>query len=265
MLRSALKLRGYHIEATDGDVGKVRDVYFDDALWRVRYLVVDVGSWLAERDVLLSPVALGMPDWERNWIPVNLSKDAIEKSPPAATDMPVSRQLESDLAEYFAWPTYWALTPMSTPAIAGANVAAVTDRTGMPAASGGEMTSEQDPHLRSMQVVSGYHIKASDGEIGHVEDFLIDDIDWVIRYVVVDTRNWLPGGKVILAPDWLDSFDWDASRATTSLSKDALKKAPEYNPRDPINRDFEGRLYDYYGRPNYWAEAVAGGHGDLRM
>lgn len=258
MLRSALQLRGYRIDANNGEIGKAHDLFFDDAHWGVRYLVADTGTWLPGRRVLISPASLGQPDWMKNVFPVDLTKEQIENSPGVASDKPVSRQQEVDVVGYFGWPVYWAPAAMAAGSIGSGNppppVApqVARERTDEPADQ-----SEFDPHLRSVREVAGYHIQAQDGEIGHVEDFIVDDEVWTIRYIVVDTRNWLPGRKVILAPDWFVRFDWSASKAHTGLSKATIKDAPTYDPSQPVNRDYEGRLYDYYGRPGYWTEAMA--------
>lgn len=235
MLRSIKNLGGYTLQATDGEVGKVREFYFDDQTWTVRYLVADTGNWLVGRLVLLSMASLGNPDWERKLFPVNLRKAQVEKSPPIEADEPVSRQMELDLHSYYGWPPYWNASAY----IAAARVNAQQDRAG-------------DPHLRSTREVIGYHIQATDGEIGHVDDFVVDDEVWVIRYMVVDTRNWLPGKKVLVAPLWTSDIDWASRRVSVDLARDTIKSGPEFDPSRPVNREYEVRLYDYYGRPHYW-------------
>jgi hypothetical protein len=258
MLRSALELRGYRIDAKDGHVGKASDLFFDDTRWRVRYLVVDTRAWLPGRHVLISPISLGRPDWTQHLFPVELTKEQIENSPDVESDRPVSRQFEHDIVDYFDWPIYW--TPETTAAgpLSGGTPPPLPARpAGSERAADLPKEPASDPHLRSMREVSGYHIQAPDGEIGHVADFIIDDETWAIRYLVIETRNWLPGRRVILAPDWFDRVDWHARTVHTEHSRDAIKDAPAYNPAQPINRDYEGHLYDYYGRPGYWTEMAA--------
>jgi hypothetical protein len=109
-----------------------------------------------------------------------------------------------------------------------------------------------DSHLRSVQEVAGYHIQATDGEIGHVEDFILDDETWMLRYVVVDTRNWLPGRKVIVPPSWVESVDWANRKVSVDFTREEVRTSPEYDPAAPVNREYEVRLYDFYGRPKYW-------------
>ncbi len=255
MLRSALEIRGYRIRATDGEIGKAHDLYFDDSQWRVRYLVVDTGTWLPGRRVLVSPVSLGQPDWSNHVIPVALNREQIEKSPSVAADKPVSRQLEQELVTHFGWPMYWAPPPSPTnPGAAGTPPAPPAPQIEREQAQSGGGVHGGDPHLRSLQEVTGYSILAQDGEVGHVEDLVIDDEDWAVRYIVVDTRNWLPGRKVILAPHWFEKFDWRHSKAVVELNRQTIKESPPYNPDQPVNRDYEGNLYDYYGRPAYWSD-----------
>jgi hypothetical protein len=258
MLRSALQLRGYRIDVKDGEIGKAHDVFFDDAQWVVRYLVVDTGTWLPGRRVLISPVSLGRPDWMHHVFPVELTKEELENSPSVDADKPVSRQLEADVVGYFGWPAYWLPAAYAAGSIgSGSPPPPVAPQPEQGSAEEPAEVPDFDPHLRSVREVAGYHIGAADGEIGHVEDFVIDDEAWTIRYIVVDTRNWLPGRKVILAPEWFTRFDWRESKAYTDLSKTTIKDAPTYDPSQPVNRDYEGKLYDYYGRPGYWAGAMS--------
>jgi hypothetical protein len=241
MLRSLKTLRGYTIQAVDGEIGKVDGFFFDDSTWTIRYLVADTGGWLFNRLVLLSTVSLGRPDWEKGVFPVSLTKDQVENSPPVVLDRPVSRQMEDKLVGYYGWPTYWT----------GATAAAVSKRV---AEMKKESLVHSDPNLRSTREVVGYHIHAVDGEIGHVEDFIAEDDTWVIRYLVVNTRNLLPGKSVLVAPTWVEQVSWAERDVYLGLAQAAIKNAPEFDPGAPVNRAYELRLYDYYGRPKYWTQ-----------
>lgn len=237
MLRSVKDLRGYKIRATDGEIGTVHDFYFDDQSWVIRYLVVDTGTWLMGRRVLISPLVLGSPKWETQALPVGLTRLQVESSPHMDLDKPVSRQMEESLHTHYGWPPYWS----DTKALAAVG-------------RGGESeTRGDDLHLRSVNEVIGYDIQARDGDVGHVEDFVADDETWIIRYMVVDTRDWLPGKKVLVAPTWVDAVAWAERNVYVDLSKETVKDSPEFDPSAPINREYEIRLYDYYGRPKYWA------------
>ncbi|MGD2109094.1 MAG: PRC-barrel domain-containing protein [Phycisphaerae bacterium] len=251
MLRSLNSILRYEINATDADLGKVDDFFFDDSNWRVRYFVVDTARWLGGRRVLISPVAVDRADWAAHQLCVNLTKDQVEKSPGIEADEPVSRQMEKQLTSYYAWPVYWGppgaeLSPALAEGRARAAVAKAHEPKTSAPADEGECT------LRSIKEVTGYKIEAADGGIGHVEDFIADEEDWTIRYMVVDTRNWLPGKKVLIAPWMIRSVRWGDTKVHLEMTRDQVRAAPEYDPSAPVNREYESRFYDYYGRPEYW-------------
>jgi len=238
MLFSFETLRGYGIHATDGDIGSVRDVYFEDTSSIVRYLVVDTGGWLAGRRVLLAPAAVGAVDHQGQAISTGLTRRQVEESPGAETDQPVSRQHEEALYRHYGWDPYWygAAAYGIAPYWGGMGLAAVP-----PAVP--ESTVERDlaaaergrrnPHLRSAREVVGYYVGASDGDIGHVEDLLIDDADWHIRELVIDTRNWLPGKKVLVSPERLRSVDWAEQHIVLDMTRADVKASPEYDATAP--------------------------------
>lgn len=260
MLRNVKDLFGYAVRAEDDEIGSVDDCYFDDQTWDVRYVVVDTGSWLTSRKVLVSPQAIGQPDWYSRSIPVSLTRDDVKNSPDIDTERPVSRQQEAAYFRHYGWTPYWGtagvMTPagalMGPPAINPAPVAptqaadAWTSADSMPESQGG------DPHLRSTREVTGYRIHALDDEIGHVDDLILDTDHWAYRYLVVDTRNWLPGKKVLVPPTWVESIDFQDRSVRVDVEKARIAGAPEFDPSEAVNRAYEERLYDYYGRPVYW-------------
>jgi len=248
MLRSIKNIIGYAIRAKDGDIGKVIDFYFDDDYWTIRYLVADTGNWLFGKRVLISPAAFfGQPDWEKQEFPVIFTKDMVEKCPDIDTDKPISRQMETELITYYGWPMYWQQFP-----------GVIAGSIPMPIIGPLKETSpinekdEVDAHLRSCREVEKYHIQAKDGTIGHVEDFIVDDEYWGIRYMVVDTRNWLPGRRVLVALHWIKKISWADSEVSVDLTQKEVRNSPIYDPTTGVNREYEERLYDYYGRPKYW-------------
>jgi hypothetical protein len=249
MLRSIEELYGYTIHATDGEIGKVREFYFDDEFWTIRYLVLDTGGWLSGRQVLIAPAAFGQPDWGSHTFPLRLTKQEVEDSPPISADQPVSQQLQLDLHGYYGWPHYWAGTGIGMPFVVTPPRPYEEDNPG-------------DPHLRSSREVIGYHIQAADDEIGHVEDFIVQDNGWVIRYMVVDTHNWLPGKKVLVATDWIEAVNWAERQVHVGLRRENIEEGPEFEPGMPVSRTYEQRLYDYYGRPVYWREKQSFIRGD---
>ncbi|OGV73193.1 MAG: hypothetical protein A3K19_30100 [Lentisphaerae bacterium RIFOXYB12_FULL_65_16] len=252
MLRSLNQLHGYSVHATDGDIGKVCEFYFDDIRWGIRYLVVSLGRWLPGRKVLISPTALGEPDWEKRILPVSITKAQVESSPDVDTDMPVARQHEAELHRHYGWELYW-----SAEALAGAPFVGPLDD---PASSPPETVNKGgkpfDAHLRTTRVITGFHIEAVDGVIGHVADFIVDDACWCIRYLVVDTRSWIPGRQVLVAPEWVERVSWETSTVYLDNTRKEVKNCPEFTPSSPVNRRYEECLYDYYGRPKYWRDGL---------
>jgi len=229
MLRSVKSLHGSTLEATDGSIGRVDDVYFDDASWKVRYILANTGAWLPERLVLLSPASLGEPG-ERT-MPVSLTKDQIKDSPGINSDEPVSRQHERLIAAHYGWPPYWEGYKMMLGKIAERKV---------------------DSHLRSAHEVIGYKVEATDGSIGRISDLILQTEDWTVRYVVVDLSAWLPDRKVLLDPHWFSQFRWDHAIATIDHTRNQIERAPNYHASEAINRVYEAQLYDFYGQPKYW-------------
>lgn len=237
IMRSVQDLHGSDLIAKDGSVGKAGDLLFDDLSWTIRYVVVNTGGWLTGRKVLISPLAIEDPDWEHKVLSVILTRAEVENSPDIAADMPVSRQHQIALQGYYGWAPYWF-----------GGFAPLPDE--LPRNIGKE--EEGDPHLRSTKEVTGYGIEAKDGRIGHVEDFLVDDASWVIRYIVVDTRDWLPGKKVLVSTQWIEKIDWANADVHVDLTRDAVKGSPEYTTAPAVTHDFEHTLYAYYNRIGYW-------------
>ncbi|MFH1299445.1 MAG: PRC-barrel domain-containing protein [Planctomycetota bacterium] len=242
MFRSTNELRGYKLLATDGEFGTVKDFLFDDELNITRYIVVDTGGWLISQQVLISPVAIKQPDLDTHKLPTVLSKSNIAESPQIECDRPISRQHEYALAWYYNWPVYWG---SMIPALMGRQ-AAIAEMEGQ------REQLQGDPHLRSVAEVIGYQIQCMEGVVGHVEDMIVDTESWSLRYLIIDTRNWLPSKKVIIAFDWITHITWEDRKAHVDLTQDQVKNAPVYDPRLPVNRAYETQLYDFYGRPTYW-------------
>lgn len=246
MLRSARSLRDYHIRATDGNIGRVKDFLFDEQEWIVRYAVVDTSEWLPGRKVLLIPEVLGPPSTEGHILPVELTRRRVQGSPDIAEDKPVSWQNEVDLFEYYGWSPYWGggRGPGFTRSVGRSAEYERKEKAGI--------SPSGDPHLRSIREVDGYAIEATDGEIGHVEDFILEDEQWLVRYIVVDTRKWLSGRRVLVSTEWVDEIRWRDRTVGVELSREQIQDSPPYDPSQAVNRQDEIRLYDYYGRPKYW-------------
>jgi len=249
MLRSIDELMGYSLDAEDGPIGKCLNFLFDDLKWTIRYMVADTHKWLPGRHVLISPISLGEPDPAHKVFPVKLTKEKIKNSPPLETDMPVSSEYEKRLRKYYGYP-YYRLGNTSWDYQAHPD----SPYSSLPRMEEEERVQGKEPnHLRSVNEVKGYNIHATDGRIGDVEDFIVEDKTWIIRYAAVDTRKWLPGGKkVLVSTDWINVIRWEKKDVVVDLTKDAVRNSPEYDPGTPITREYESRLFDFHGRPAYW-------------
>lgn len=256
MLRSVKKLEGFAIAATDGAIGHVKDFYFDDQAWVLRYLVVDTGSWLGGRDVLISPYSIRQPGWASDRLPVSITRKQIENSPGIDSAKPVSRQFEQGYLGYYGYPDYWGgigLWGDSYYPGAQWTGTAADDYDGYRGyVRAAQFDRDGDPHLRSCNAVNGYHIQASDGEIGQVAGFLIDDATWSIRYMIVNTSNWWVGHKVLVSPEWIDAVSWADSKVKVALSRQSIKDAPLYDEDALTDRHYETGMYAHYGRDPYW-------------
>ncbi|MEO8598114.1 MAG: PRC-barrel domain-containing protein [Candidatus Solibacter sp.] len=253
MLTNAAQLKGFVIRATDGELGTVDQLYFDDETWAIRYLTVDTGGWLGGRQVLISPMSIAHTDWPARRLDVALTRKQVEKSPDINTHQPVSRKHEAAFLGHYGYPYYWGGHYLWGASFYPAGLAMPT--TAARKAMADSVWSESmESHLRSSAAVAGYHIEATDGEIGHVDGFLVDDEAWAIRYIEVATRNWWPGKKVLISPGWIERVSWTDSSVYVGLTREAIKNGPEYVESVPITREYENRLYCHYGRPPYWVQ-----------
>jgi uncharacterized protein YrrD len=258
MLYEAKTLNGYKLNGLDGEFGHVKDFYFDDRHWVVRYLLADTGSWLTSRQVLISPYAMRSALESAHHIDISLTKKQIEDSPSLDSDKPVSLQYETDYHNYYGWPIYWGgpnvwgyypymwgSSPYSLP----------TPQSVVEAAHKEE---HWNPHLRSCREVDGYHVHATDGEIGHITDFILDDATWAIRYLIAETSNWWPERKVLISPHWIEHVSWAEAFVSVNLSRDTLKHSIEYTGGAQLNQEFERALSDCYGSEGLWSERTPG-------
>jgi len=212
-------LIGYTMEATDGDIGKVVEFYFDDKTWTVRYLILESGNWLTGRKLLIAPEALVQASWKSGTFPVNLTKEQIRNSPDIDTDKPVSRQQEIDLYGYYPWQSYWGS------GFYPGGVWGTTDSDSSFTGMDRSPANDADPHLRSTRQVTGYHIHAVDGEIGHVKDFLIDDQTWELGSLVVDTHNWFGGKKVLVEVRHIKRVEWSDGKVYVDVTVESIKNS----------------------------------------
>jgi hypothetical protein len=238
-IRKVRSLKGLKLKARDGDVGALKQVFFDDRDWTVRYLVVSTGVWFMGRDVLIAPKSVIEVDPETGGLVVALSCQQIKDSPELSAGNTLSRQYEEEFHDYYGIEPYWENDPPPDVMLLADALEPQTD--------------SEPPHppaaqLRSSDEATGYAIHARDGEIGKVSDFLVDDEVWKVRYLEVDTGKWLTGSRVLLAPAWVDSIDWVSGLVRVQLDCDAIRRAPEYSPGRLLDRDYEIRLFAHYGK-----------------
>lgn len=250
MLFKTRGLEKYKLEGAEGNIGNVKEFYFDDKYWAVRYLVADTGNWLVGRQILISPYTIGSIDKEEETIATNLSEKQIEESPSLESDKPVSHQFEVAYYGYYGFPAYWTGSHMW-----GNDPYLSRDYKNL--AKESQKKDAWDPHLRSTIDVRGHHIQANDGEIGHVEDFILDDKTWAIRYLVIDTKNWWGGKKVLISPRWIDKVSWDELKVFVHLSRERIKQSPEYSDDFLLTRDYEDQLHKHYDLKGYWEDESA--------
>lgn len=261
MLHPVNDIKGYAIRATDGDIGSVQDVLFDDEKWTVRYLVVDTGTWLPGRRVLISPFAIGRLVEDDKVLTVSSTQEQVERSPDIDVHQPISRRLEIAYARYYGYPYYWGGSGMWGTAMYpypahGHVPVPPANRTRpdpfveseQPVLDALDTLNPEDVHLRSWSATKGYTIDATDGDIGHVDDLLIADDTWAVRYVIVATSNWWFGNKVLLSPRWIDAISWADAKATVDLTRAAIRNAPKYDPDALPDTAHDEALHAHYGR-----------------
>ncbi len=252
MLRSLKDLEGYLISATDGEIGSVANFLFDDQRWAIRYLVAETGGSLGGRRVLISPSSFRKADWSTRDFHVALTIDSVKDSPNIDTDRPVCRQHEQNDFSYYGYPACWGYAGVWG-MVADPDLLSEDTWNEVPAP---QSHQPDDMHLRSARHVRGYHIQGSDGPIGHVADFLVDDETWELRYLVVDTKKWWFGKKVLVSPHWAKRISWQEEKIHLDLTRDAIQRIPEWSPSASINREYEPRRYDSCGRPVDWEDCA---------
>ncbi len=235
MLWEASVVAGYRLAGLDGEIGSVRDFYFDDQSWVIRYLIADTGNWLTGIRISIARAALIEVDGGERHISVDMTREQIERSPVLSSQAPVSEQLEAVSFGIYGSPEAGPDKPGRGPAARG---------------------MRRDPHLRSAHHVRGYHVEAADGDFGIVSDFIIDDAIWAIRYLVIDTQNWVPGRHVLISPRWIERVSWSKSRVLISLSRAAIEQSPEDPGGSLRTREYETRLHEHYDRRGYWVDEL---------
>ena len=264
MLNAVSSLKGFEIRAKDGSLGTVSDFLFDDSTWKVRWMVVDTGHWLSGRKVLVHPSAVLSAEYGARELDVSLTKTQVKDSPDVRTDRPVSQQMQNDLYGYYGWDPLWGgglyggslygggmgaiAAPVSGPAYFGTLAVRNAERENE---RGGARDEDGDPHLRSIEEVTGYHVNATDGDIGHIQDLLIDSASWGVRYFIVDTSNWWFGQHVLISPYAVKGVDWSDRHVRLDIARERVKSSPPWDPVQAVNDEYEQRLHTHYDWPGY--------------
>lgn len=266
MLHTLNDLENFTIHATDGDIGLVKDFYFDDKQWGIRYLVVETGSWFSSKKVLLSPISIKQINREDKTMTVSISRAQVKKSPDIDTQKPISRQYEVDYLGYYGYPFYWgnaglwgnyASPYMMAPGYVNPSTQQDSglNAPDMFADVEAMRYRDLDHHLRSSETVTGYHLQAKDGELGHLHGMLIDADTWAIRYLIINTSNWWLGHLVLIAPQWIKEVSWVTSKIYVDMTQQQIKDAPVFDPDIPFNRELEKNIHLHYGRHGYWEDS----------
>jgi hypothetical protein len=253
MLRSLNDLESYKVTATDGDIGNAENFFLDDERWAIRYLVVGTNDFLDGKRVLISPIALQDAEWSNRRFHVALTREKVKHSPNVDLDKPVSRQQEADQDRYYGYASYWGYTGGLWGMGPTPNL--LRPDSGPPPERPSQHTG--DIHLRSAKELTGYDIQGKDGALGRLADFIVDDQTWAIRYLTLEIGSWWAGKKVLVAPQWASRVSWEDRKIFLGISREKIKASPEWNGEAAINREYEQRMYDHYGRPVYW---IGGDH-----
>jgi hypothetical protein len=238
----------YSLCGLDGSIGKVKDVLFNDQKWDVRYLVADTGNWLRERQILIKPEFLASVDHDLHCITVKLTRKQIEDSPPLSSDKPVNCQYDKEYNRFFGFMEGLNSLPIMK-----------SGKTDLDRQSEEEILEDErswDQHLRSLSASTGLVIEAMDGEVGSIEDFIVEDKNWNVRYLVIKTLKWWPGKKLLVSPQWITMINWGTSKLFVNINREPFKELQEYTSLDVLTRDYEIKLHKLCSRDGYWTDST---------
>jgi Protein of unknown function (DUF2934) len=260
MLSNTNELQKFTVTGSSGPIGEITDFLFDDTAWMTRYLVVGTGNWLSSRHVLISPIAINHLNRAEKSVSVALTQKQVENSPDIDVNEPLTRKAELEFYSYYGYPVYWEDVglwaedgvPDSALPVGEQMQSAGPELVKAYTLAEERMLKNDKSHLRSAKSVVGFHIKAVDGDIGHVQGLFVDEETWAIRYLIVDTSNWWLGHPMMITPDLIKHIDWDGRSVAINLTEQQVKDAPPYDPTVPLNREHEMAIHQYYGRPGYW-------------
>lgn len=250
MLVKATETTGYAVQASDGTLGTVVDLLFDDASWTVRWLVVETGTWWADHRVLIPASALGHPDSLARTFPVKLTMAQVKSSPDVDTHRPVSRQFESSAYDHYGFDPYWGTDLYLSGFVYWDGMMVMEpslERERQEDEIVQMMRQSENANLRSVAEIRGYHIHATDGEIGHLADVLIEDTDWTLRYLIVNTSNWWQGKEVLISPRSTQSIRWTENLIYVGVDRNRIRTGPQYDASRRIDAAFDADMVRHYG------------------
>lgn len=252
MLRRISRLHDFAIHATDGTIGKVKNLWFDQEDWTIRYLVVSTGNWFRRNEVLVSPIFIKELSWPEHEIYVNLTREQVKNSPPIESRSPISRKQEVEFYSYYRTPNYWAGYGLWGTGMHPEDILALANHPKSNVRPGASSNAQEDVLLRTTQDVMKYRVFANRGEVGKIDDFIFDDRSWAIRYMVVAPAKLLHGRKVLLSPSWAKDISWKQKLVFVDIENSKIEDAPEFDPEEPVTPEYEERLIEHYKRPATW-------------
>ena len=258
MLRKLNEIKGFTVQGTEEKLGESSDFYFDQDHFVLRYIVLETDGWLKKEQTLISTDEIEAIDYNKKEIKTAMTAEELENGPGIEKNQPISKLMEEKVVKHYDWPLYWASSaPGGVPNIpAGTKMREkLLDFENLTEEEKQEREEKLDSNLRSLNEISGYEIQAVDKSFGKVKDLFVDEEDWLIRYLLIDTRKILPSKKVIIAPEWIRHISWDRQQVFVKKTKKEIKNAPKYKEdraKKLVSRDYEKDLYDHYNEPEYW-------------
>ncbi|MDG5786492.1 PRC-barrel domain-containing protein [Evansella sp. AB-P1] len=238
-------LKSFSVVGNDGGFGTVDNVLFDEDKWTIRYLVVKAGLWFTNERLYISPASIEEIDIKSEMIRLNISRDQAAKAP-IIGDEPISRKQEREFSSYYQFSPYWLGGKV------WGGVVLARDLLDFDQPVQEVEDNEDEPKIHVANDVIGYELAAQEDTFGKIEDLLFEEESYVIRYFVVDTKKILPGKKVLISTEWISHVDWVSGRVEVTITKEQVEKSPEYLPGQPLTREIEEALFEYYDKEKYW-------------
>jgi len=244
MLRRSGELQWSQVISLDGEIGKVRDVCFDEASWMVRYLIVDTGGWLSGRKVPIDPRSVELIDRNLHTVWVSLSRAQIESSPRIDIGELGAREHEMQLNRHYGYGSCWTHSmPWGNGQVSPARRSAA------------EALEIDAPSacLRGARQMLDFTLITVDGHVGLIKDFFFDDETWALRYLIVQTGSWLLGRRVLVSADRVRRVDWSAESVEVNQTRKQIEYGWEFDADNPPPGDLETALRTH-ARTEAWRQ-----------